>query len=105
MIHRGAWPATGREVSSGDPMKPLLEIRNLQVHYHTPRGPVKADRKAALAAGDLLETPEEARERVARGGPKPEHYEPTPPTGDDSGDGERVANPYTQDPAPGRQRR
>jgi peptide/nickel transport system ATP-binding protein len=23
-------------------MKPLLEIRNLQVHYHTPRGPVKA---------------------------------------------------------------
>jgi peptide/nickel transport system ATP-binding protein len=35
-------------------MKPLLEIRNLQVHYHTPRGPVKAvgDVSFGLQAGE-----------------------------------------------------
>jgi peptide/nickel transport system ATP-binding protein len=35
-------------------MKPLLEIRNLQVHYHTPRGPVKAvgDVSFDLQAGE-----------------------------------------------------
>jgi peptide/nickel transport system ATP-binding protein len=37
-------------------MKPLLEIRNLQVHYHTPRGPVKAvgDVSFGLQAGERL---------------------------------------------------
>jgi len=29
-------------VSSDNPMKPLLEVKNLRVYYHTPRGPVKA---------------------------------------------------------------
>ena len=35
-------------------MKPLLEIRNLQVHYHTPQGPVKAVRGVSfgLTAGE-----------------------------------------------------
>jgi hypothetical protein len=32
-----------------------------------------------MAAKDLLETPDEARARHARGGPKPAHYVPTPP--------------------------
>ncbi len=32
----------GHDASSGDPMKPLLEVRNLRVYYHTLRGPVKA---------------------------------------------------------------
>ena len=41
----------------------------------------KADRKAGLEAAALLETPAEARARVARGGAKPAHYEPTPPMG------------------------
>ena len=36
-------------------------------------------RKEAIAAGELLETPEEARGRVAAGGTKPKHYVPTPP--------------------------
>ena len=41
--------------------------------------PVMVDRKAALKAKELLETPLEALARVAAGGPKPKHYIPTPP--------------------------
>ena len=36
-------------------------------------------RKEAIAAGKLLETPDEARARVKAGGAKPRHYVPTPP--------------------------
>jgi len=38
--------------------------------------PVPVDRKAALKARDLLESPAEALARVAAGKPKPEHYNP-----------------------------
>jgi len=41
--------------------------------------PVGVDRKAALKAKDLLETPAEALARIAAGGAKPDHYNPTPP--------------------------
>ncbi len=41
--------------------------------------PVMIDRKAALKAKELLETPLEALARVAVGGAKPKHYIPTPP--------------------------
>lgn len=37
------------------------------------------DRKAAVQAGALLETPVQARERLAKGGLPPEHYRATPP--------------------------
>ncbi|GHD54677.1 hypothetical protein GCM10017083_32470 [Thalassobaculum fulvum] len=40
--------------------------------------PVPVDRKAALAAAERIESPEAARERVARGGLPPAHYTPTP---------------------------
>lgn len=43
---------------------------------------VVVDRKAALAAGDVLETPEQARVRAARKGERPLHYVPTPPRGE-----------------------
>jgi ferredoxin len=59
-------------------------------------GPEKVDRKAALAAAELLETPAEARERSARGGPPPEFYKPTPPVGVDPEAEGRVASPYKQ---------
>jgi ferredoxin len=42
------------------------------------QGPVPVDRKAAMAAGALLETPEDARRRVAAGGAVPVHYVATP---------------------------
>ena len=57
-------------------------------------GPMKVDRKAAVASGALLETPAEAAARVARGGPTPEHYIPTPPAGTDPAEAERVTSPY-----------
>jgi reductive dehalogenase len=41
--------------------------------------PHVVDRKAAMAAKDLLETPDEARARHARGGARPAHYLATPP--------------------------
>jgi len=37
------------------------------------------DRAAALAAAGRLETPDQARERIRKGGPKPAHYNQTPP--------------------------
>ena len=37
------------------------------------------NRKAAIAAAAILETPDEARQRIASGGPTPAHYVPTPP--------------------------
>jgi len=42
-------------------------------------GPQSVNRKAALAAAGLAETPDQARTRRARGGPRPAHYVPTPP--------------------------
>ncbi|MHA1564372.1 MAG: Fe-S protein [Alphaproteobacteria bacterium] len=41
--------------------------------------PVRADRKAAMAAADLLEIPAQALARHQRGDPAPAHYTPTPP--------------------------
>jgi reductive dehalogenase len=45
------------------------------------RAPVEVDRKAAMAAVALLETPDEAKKRIAAGGVTPSHYRPTPPIG------------------------
>ena len=43
------------------------------------RAAFPVDRKAGIAAGQILETPDQARERLASGGSKPKHYDPTPP--------------------------
>ena len=43
------------------------------------RAPFPVDRKAGVAAAQVLETPQQARERISKGGPKPTHYNPTPP--------------------------
>jgi len=43
--------------------------------------PQPVSRKAALAAAALIETPEEARARLARGEPAPTHYRATPAGG------------------------
>ena len=52
------------------------------------------DRKAALAAKDVLETPEEARRRHATGGPAPDHYHATPPDGCETKPSRDVGSPY-----------
>ena len=54
--------------------------------------PHTVDRKAALAAAALLETPAEARERKQRGEPAPAHYTATPPAG--AKGEEKTASPY-----------
>lgn len=40
--------------------------------------PIFPNRKAAIAAAALLESPDEARARIATGGATPEHYIPRP---------------------------
>ncbi len=58
--------------------------------------PMPVNRKSALAAKEFLETPTEARERVSRGGPTPEHYIPTPPAGSGVID-DRNPNPFDEE--------
>ncbi len=57
-------------------------------------GPVAVDRKAAMAAVYLLETPSQARERAATGGAVPRHYIPTPPLNVAGKKNAAVSNPY-----------
>jgi ferredoxin len=74
-----------REIEPGRKLDPATQ----KIAYHhaammpppDAAGPVALDRKAGLAAKDLLETPQEARARVKRGGAPPAHYIPTPPSG------------------------
>ncbi len=54
------------------------------------------DRKAAIAAKALLETPDEARARKARGGAIPLHYVPAAALGRASKDSRLVASPYAK---------
>lgn len=56
--------------------------------------PVPVDRKAALKAAELLETPEEAGSRAAAGKPAPAHYTPTPPIGTSDVVKNLVKSPY-----------
>jgi hypothetical protein len=44
-------------------------------------GPVEVDRKAAVAAVELVESPDQARARLAAGGAAPAHYASTRPLG------------------------
>ena len=58
-------------------------------------GAVEVDRKAALAAAALVETPDQARRRVAGGGAVPLHYIPTLPAGSAAKSGAQAgASPY-----------
>ncbi|MEC7490913.1 MAG: Fe-S protein [Pseudomonadota bacterium] len=59
-------------------------------------GVFSVDRKAALEAKDVLETPQEARIRSQGGGAKPAHYVPTPLIGDTVIE-KRTPSPYDGD--------
>ena len=56
--------------------------------------PVPVDRKTALAAKELLETPDQAEVRAKQGGDRPEHYVATPTAGVDEDDAVVVQGPY-----------
>ncbi len=86
-----------------DPSRKVDPAKQRMAYYHANMmpppdapGAVPVDRKAAMAAGALLETPEGARARVAAGKPAPEHYAPTPPLGAGPRE-DLVENPYAAD--------
>ena len=56
--------------------------------------PCPVERKAALAAREVLETPSRARARAAAGEPPPAHYAATPPAGAEAGATVAAGNPY-----------
>jgi ferredoxin len=86
-----------------DPARKVDAVKHAETvaYYHanmmpppdTPE-PVPVDRKAALKAAELLETPDEARARAAAGGPAPAHYSPTPPVGAGDISDKLVQSPY-----------
>ena len=86
-----------------DPSRKVDPAKQRLAYYHASMmpppdtaEPVPVDRKAAMAAKALLETPNEARARMAAGGPAPDHYTPTPPIG--TGPAKNLAaNPYSTD--------
>ena len=71
-----------------DPSRKVDPAHKTIAYYHASMmpppdepGPVEVDRKAALAAAALIETPGQARSRAASGGTVPLHYIPTPAAG------------------------
>jgi ferredoxin len=70
----------GLDLAKGDKLRPTQKIAYINADMLPPPDWKKAfpvDRKAAVAAAQKLETPAQARERVARGGSRPAHYVPT----------------------------
>ena len=83
-VHRKVDPATQRIAYYNANVTPPPDVT----------ATVPVDRKAELAAKELLETPAQARARRARGGARPDHYVTTPPAGGGEGDAVTVEGPY-----------
>jgi len=85
-----------------DPARKVDPASQKMAYYHANMMPppdepaaVPVDRKAAMAAKDVLETPAGAHQRHVQGGPKPPHYVPTPPAHTAAtAERRRVASPY-----------
>jgi len=87
-----------------DPTRKLDAVKQKVAYYHASMMPPPdqlsahpLDRKSALAAAALVESPAQAMARKGRGGAKPHHYVPTPPRGDPAS----TATPQTPAPARG----
>lgn len=96
---REAAATNRREIDAARKLDP---VRQKIAYYHADAmpppdasGPRPVDRKAALAAAALVETPEQALRRRAAGGAGPAHYRAAPPEGADGGVA-RVANPFAE---------
>ncbi|MCY4395874.1 MAG: hypothetical protein OXC10_12140 [Rhodospirillaceae bacterium] len=93
-------PRVGTNRRDIDPSRVVDPAKQKMAYYHANMmpppdaggTPYPVDRKAALAAAELLETPAEAWERKQRGEPAPAHYTATPPAGEKGG--ETAASPY-----------
>jgi len=84
-----------------DPARKVDAATQKMAYYHAnmmppPNDPVPhvVDRKAAMAAKDLLETPDQARARHGRGEPAPAHYRPTPPVEIAAAEARAAKSPY-----------
>jgi reductive dehalogenase len=84
-----------------DPSRKVDPATQKMAYYHASMmpppdhgAPVPVDRKAAMAAAAVLETPDQARRRVAAGRAVPAHYRPTPPAGGPAAAPVAVGNPY-----------
>jgi len=93
-------PKAGTNQRDIDPSHKIDPEKQKMAYYHANMMPAPdaskpemVDRKAALAAKDLLETPDEARARAARGEAAPAHYAATPPSGAGIKK-DRVISPY-----------
>lgn len=97
-------PEKGTNQRDIEPERKLDPSKQKMAYYHAnmmpapdASDPVPVDRKAAMKAGELLETPAAARERAKQGGAKPAHYEPTPPKDPEGPMEQTVKSPYVQD--------
>ncbi len=102
IIDRVAVEAKATNRRDIDPSRKLDPAKQKMAYYHADampppdaQGPSPVDRKAALAAKELLETPDEARARAAKGGTPPAHYTATPAVGKIIE--ERTESPYVDD--------
>ena len=87
-----------------DPSRSIDPAKQKMAYYHAnmmpppdSSEPFAVDRKQGLAAKDSIETPDQARARLANGAGTPGHYIPTPPAGAADPDKELVASPYAKD--------
>jgi ferredoxin len=94
-------PVVGTNERDIDPKRKFDAATQKMAYYHANMMPAPddpsthpVDRKAALAAKKLLETPEEARRRKAAGRPVPMHYYPTRPLGRPAGESKAAKSPY-----------
>jgi ferredoxin len=94
-------PPKGANARDIDPSRTVDPASQKMAYYHASMmpppneaGPVAVDRKAAMAAKELLETVDGARTRHAAGGGKPAHYVPTPPAVAETG-AKAVKSPYS----------
>ncbi len=84
-----------------DPSRKVDAATQKMAYYHASMmpppndsAPHGVDRKAAMAAKELLETPAQALARHAAGGPIPAHYVATPPVMADVTEKTAVTSPY-----------
>ncbi len=94
-------PPKGTNQRDIEPGRKLDPSKHKVAYYHAnmmpppdAANPVPIDRKAALAAAEVVETPEQARARKAAGGAIPAHYAPTPPLGPADGGAARIKGPF-----------
>ena len=87
-----------------DPHRKIDSAKQKFAYYHANMmpppdapGPVPVDREAALAAKDLLESPEQARRRALNGQGPPAYYVATPPVGGQGARAKVVRGPYQEE--------